>query len=250
MGTVFDAKTKIGRAVKDKGNDKVAPYCGNIGSAIDSTSFLIPVSPGIDTEYIHDDCGKVMNGSITQHCVGNVQTTIDQNEMHTVNGASRTVTVSSGNNSLTVGGNQDWTITGSHMSLHTGPKTETLVSPLIETHSAPKCRDEPTTQVQHFGVDFEKKEQEFTQVTNKFEITTMTNEINMAFKNEYTTLHNDLTVVDYGTVLGIAIEPKVSEVHLKPLRTFLEGANAKVAGGKVAVAPGVNAVPGVPTSHQ
>jgi len=97
------------------------------------------------------------------------------------------------------------------------------------------------------GVEFEKKDEEFTYTTNSFEITAIANEINYIFKNEATTLNNEVKVIDYATVLGISIEPKISEVHLEPLHTFLEGAHAGAGGGKATAEAGVGVPPNIPT---
>jgi hypothetical protein len=247
VGVVFDAKTKVGRAVADKQQDKIAPYCGNINTGgIDSASFLIPVSPGIDTELVHSDRGRQVYGNLNETHTGSVTRTVLQNDTHNVTG-NRTETIST-NNSLTVGGNQDWTITGSHMGLYTGPKTETLVSPRNELHSSPDSNQDPTSKMRILGVDFEKKDQDFAYTFNSFEIHGMSNEINYIFKNEATTLNNEVKVLlDYATVLGVSIEPKVSEVELKPLKVWLEGAEAGAEGGKATAGVGVGVPPNVPT---
>jgi hypothetical protein len=76
----------------------------------------------------------------------------------------------------------------------------------------------------------------------------LTNELNLAFKNEFTTLHNDVTVVDYATVLGVAIEPKISEVELKPLKVWLKGAETGAEGAKATLGVGVGVPPNPPTA--
>ena len=97
------------------------------------------------------------------------------------------------------------------------------------------------------GVEFEKKDQDFAYTFNSFEIHGMSNEINYIFSNGVTVLNNELKLVDYATVLGVSIEPKVSEVNLEPLHTFLKGAEAGAEGAKATVGVGVGVPPNIPT---
>jgi hypothetical protein len=247
MGAVFDAKTKVGRAVADKHHDKVAPYCGNINTGgIDSPSFLIPVSPGIDTELVHSDCGRQVYGNLTETHTENVTRTILQNETHNVTG-NRTETIST-NNSLTVGGNQDWTITGSHVALYTGPKTETLTSPLIIVQSSPWQQQEPTEKIHILGREFEKKDEEFVYTVRSFEINELAGEINLKAKGEATALNVEVKGIDLAFVAIVSAEPKISEVELKPLKVWFKGAEAGAEGGKATAGAGVGVPPNVPTA--
>jgi hypothetical protein len=61
-------------------------------------------------------------------------------------------------------------------------------------------------------------------------------------------LNAEMKIIDLAAILGISVEPKVSEVELEALHVFLKGGEAKIAAGTVAVSPSVNAVPHVPTA--
>ena len=97
------------------------------------------------------------------------------------------------------------------------------------------------------GIEFEHKAQETTITDVALGLGGLGVEFN-GWKNEGTFLNAEMKVFDLAGVLGIAVEPKVSEVELKPLHVFLEGGEAKVAGGTAAVSPSVNAVPHIPTA--
>lgn len=245
MAGVFDGKTKIGRAVADPKTDQKLPSLGSLSQNKMTDKMGLSGTVGTACILVHGDRWVRISATQNMEVVGDQFTNITGNETHTVL-HTRTENITQ-NNSLTVGGNQDWTIAGSHMALHTGPKTETLVSPLNMVESAPWFHQEPTQKIHILGVEFEKKDEEFTYTTNSFEIHTIANEINLVFKNEATTLNNEVKLIDYATVLGVSIEPKISEVHLEPLHTFLEGAHAGAGGGKATAEAGVGVPPNVPT---
>ncbi len=248
MGTVFDGKTKVGRTVTDPKTDHSLPSGYSLSLSQITTKTALGGTVGARCSVVHGDQYDFVSATVNVEVIGDLFTNISGSETHFVlHNRTETVTI---NNSLTVGGNQDWTITGSHMALHTGPKTETMVSPLNRLLSAPDSKSEPTNKMHILGVEFEKKDQDFAYTFNSFEIHGMSNEVNYLFKNEATVLNNEVKLIDYATVLGVSVEPKISEVELEPLHTFLKGAHAEATGGKVTAAPGVNAVPGVPTSHQ
>jgi hypothetical protein len=249
MAPVFDGKTKVGRTVADPNTDQTLPPAGQLEYFIIDADAALGITVGKRCTLVHGNHWVEIDkaGNSTVNIWGNLNTSVFVTETHTVT-QNRTVTVANGNNSLSVGGNQDWTISGSHMALHTGPKTETLVSPLSIIQSSPELQSEPTAKLHLFGVDFEKKDQEFTYVVNSFEIHAISNEITYGFKNEATLLNNEVKVVDYATVLGVSIEPKVSEVELEPLKTWLKGAEAGAEGGKATAGAGVGVPPNPPTA--
>jgi hypothetical protein len=249
VGTVFDGKTKVGRAVADPKTDRSLPQGYSLSLSQITTKTALGGTVGARCTLVHGDQYDFISATVNVEVIGDLFTNISGNETHSVL-HNRTETITQ-NNTLSVGGNQNWTITGQYMSLFVGPKTDVHVSPLSLLHSATQCTSEPQPKMHILGVEFEKKDSEFTFCTNSFDINVIANEINLAFKNELTTLNNEVKVIlDFATVLGVSIEPKVAEVELKALKTFLGGGEAEVAAGKATVAAGVNAVPGVPTSHQ
>ena len=250
MGAVFDGQTKVQRAVKDPGTDKYLPMpiFLNLSSIAESTA--VTPADGADVMVVMGDSAQwVMGGNVTEMVIGgDVTSFISGDETQMV--AQNSTTTIGVNAMVTIGANLTWTIGGSYMALHGGPMTEILGAPLTQLLSAPECKTEPTPKMHILGVEFEKKDSEFTYCTNSFDINLMANEVNLVFKNEFTTMNNEVKVIDYATVLGVSIEPKVSEVELEPLHTFLKGGHAEATAGKVTAAPGVNAVPGAPTLHQ
>lgn len=249
MGTVFDGKTKVGRAVADPKTDRSLPQGYSLSLSQITTKTALGGTVGARCTVVHGDQYDFVSATVNVEVIGDLFTNISGNETHFVlHNRTETITI---NNSLTVGGNQDWTITGSYMALHTGPKTETMVSPLNRLLSAPDSKSEPTNKMHILGVDFEKKDQDFVYTTNSFEIKAISNEINYIFKNEFTTLNNEVKLVDYATILGISVEPKMSEVELEPLHTFLKGGHAGAGGASAAAGVGVAVPPGTPlTSHR
>ena len=188
-------------------------------------------------EFVDGDVDRTVTGDVDYEVRGRLDTKIIKDEKHTV-GQDRT---------LNVGGDQHVTIIGTHNTLQVGPKNDTNVSPHNRMNSSPDSQDEPAEKMRIFGVVFEHKETEQTVTNMKMELLGF----GVAFtglKSESTGVSVELKVVDYATVLGIAIEPKVSEVELKPLHVFLEGAEGKVAALSGSVAPSVNAVPHIPTA--
>ena len=247
--SVFDGKTKIGRSVADPNTDKTLPPSGSLGWSAITGQTALGVTVGSDVALVHGDQWQSVDTDRTHKIGGSGNSTIEGDENRKVSGDHNKQI--SGDQNQIISGDHNLNVSGQSQSLFVGPKTDVHVAPLCIMHSATQCTSEPQPKIHILGVEFEKKDSEFTFCTNSFDINVISNEINLAFKNELTTLNNEVKVIlDFATVLGVSIEPKVSEVEIEALHTFLKGGHAEVTAGKVTAAPGVNAVPGVPTSHQ
>jgi hypothetical protein len=215
----------------DPGTDKVLPPRGP----------QIPLNIGAlqkqEVAFVGGDLGSTVTGDATYKVSGDLETSVMSNEKHTI----------AMDRQLNVAGDQNATVVGTHNVLQIGPKNDTNVSPHNRMNSSPDSQDEPAEKMRIFGVVFEHKQSEQTVTDMKMELLGF----GVAFsgmKTESTGVNLEVKVVDFATVLGIAVEPKVSEVELKALHVFLEGAEGKVAALSGAVAPSVNVVPHIPTA--
>lgn len=242
---VFDQSTKVGRKVKDPTTDKTLPSEKSLSyGAMTSTTGLAGAT-GIDCKLVHGDRFQAIDAKMTETIGASESTSIGTTETHNV-GTTRTTTIGA-NDVITIGANKQVTVTGSHNLLQVGARNEVCVSPVNRVNSSPDSQGEPTNKMRIFGIDFEVKNSEQTITGQKAEVVGQAIGATL-WNTEVKVINVEMKVVDFATVLGIAIEPKVSEVELEALHTFLKGAEGTVAGGHAAVAPSVNAVPHIPTA--
>jgi hypothetical protein len=229
----FDGQTKTRTRVPlDK--DAFQP---NMGSLVHSAN--------TEEAKIHGNRVHTIDGNFSERIKLNVSTEIGQNESHTVNG-DRTKTVL-GNHTETVVGRTMLTQVGPFMATYLSPKNDTHISPHNRVNSAPENQADPTSKVRILGTVFEHKTSDMSITDTGMELNGV--KVEFAATNfEAKFLNCELKVIHLDAVAGIAVEPKITEVELKPLHTFLEGAQAKVAGGSAAVSPSINAVPHIPTA--
>jgi len=242
---VFTKSIKIKRAVSDPGTDDTLPPSGALSWKSITASSAVAGTTGADAALVKGDMWTQNVGSLTENYTGNVKTTILQDETHTVTG-NRKKSIN-GNHDETVVGNQNLSVIGAHNALYLSPKNDVHASPHNRVNASPENQQEPAPKTHILGIEFEHKAQETTITDAAIEIGGMGLEIN-GMKVGTTLLNIDATVLEVAAILGIAIEPKLSEVELKPLHVFLEGGEAKVAAGTAAVSPSVNAVPHIPTA--
>jgi len=234
--SVFDNTTKVDRKVKDPGTDKKLSGGGSLTYGSITTPAGLAGCVGIDAKLVHGDRWQQIDQTQTTMITGSELMNITQNQ---------TVMVIA-NRSLTVVGNVMEVIVGAHNLLQVGAQTDLHIAPHNRVNCSPESQQEPTNKFRLFGVEFEVKSSESTIVGSQMEIIGMGTEV-AGLKNEMCGVSIENKIVDMCNVLGISIEPKVSEVHLDPLHVFLEGAHAKLAAGTAAVSPSVNAVPHAPT---
>lgn len=242
---VFTKSTKIKRAVSDPGTDDTLPPSGALSWKSITAPSAVAGTTGADAALVNGNMWTQNVGSLTENYTGNVTTAILQNETHTVTGnRKKSIT---GNHDETVVGNQNLSVIGAHNALYLSPKNDVHASPHNRVNASPEAQQEPSSKVHILGVEFEHKTTEFTITDTSMELGGVGVEFNGA-KAGGTLLNVDATVIELAAILGIAVEPKISEVELKPLHVFLEGGEAKVAAGTAAVSPSVNAVPHIPTA--
>lgn len=242
---VFTKSTKIKRAVSDPGTDDTLPPSGALSWKSITAPSAVSGTTGADAALVNGNMWQQTVGSLTENYTGNVTTAILQNETHNVTGnRKKSIT---GNHDETVVGNQNLSVIGAHNALYLSPKNDVHASPHNRVNASPENQQEPSSKIHILGVEFEHKTSETTITDSSLEIGGMGVEIG-GWKTGATFLSNELKVFDFATVLGIAVEPKISEVELKPLHVFLEGGEVKAAAGTAAVSPSINAVPHVPTA--
>jgi Gp5 C-terminal repeat (3 copies) len=242
---VFSGSTKISRAVSDPGTDDTLPPSGALSWKAITSASAVAGTVGADACLINGDMWQQIVGSMTENYTGTVKTSILQDEIHNITG-NRTKSIS-GNHTETVVGNQNLSVIGAHNAMYLSPKNDVHASPHNRVNASPEAQQEPASKVHILGVEFEHKAQETTITDVALELGGMGVEFSGA-KFGGTLLNVDATVFELASILGIAVEPKISEVELKPLHVFLEGGEAKVAAGTAAVSPSVNAVPHIPTA--
>src|SRR5205085_1953307 len=242
---VFSKSTKIKRAVSDPGTDDTLPPAGALFWKTITAPSAVAGTTGADAALVNGNMWTQNVGSLTENYTGNVKTTILQDETHMVTGnRKKSIT---GNHDETVVGNQNLSVIGAHNALYLSPKNDVHASPHNRVNASPENQQEPAPKTHILGIEFEHKAQETTITDVALGLGGIGVEFN-GWKNEGTFLNAEMKVFDLAAVLGIAIEPKISEVELKPLHVFLEGGEAKVAAGTAAVSPSVNAVPHIPTA--
>jgi len=245
MATVFDGKTKVGRAVPDPGTDDMLPSSGSLVFAAIATPAALAGTVGADAKLVHGDRWQQISGTITEFVSGSVLTNITQD--HTLNVTGNRTKQITGNHTENIVGNQNLTVVGPHNALYVSPKNDVHASPHNRVNSSAENQSEPSDKVQILGTDFDKKDSDFSLTMNSFEIKVLSNEFT-AFKNEASGLANGITALVLDAVLGISIEPKITEVELEPLHTFLKAAEAKAGGGSVAAMPRVATPPNPPAN--
>lgn len=245
MAAVFDGETKTKRAVADPGTDDALPSSGSLAFPAITTAAALAGTIGNDAKLVHGDRWQQVGGSITEFVTGNVKTNITQDHTLNVNG-NRTKQIT-GNHTENIVGNQNLTVIGPHNALYVSPKNDIHAAPHNRVNSSPENQQEPAQKIHILGTEFEKKDSDFTLTMNGFDIKVMSNEFT-AFKNEATGLANGMTGIVLDAVLGISVEPKITEVELEPLHTFLKGAEAKAGGGSVAAMPRVATPPNPPAN--
>jgi|SRR5579863_2233475 len=234
---VFDNSVKTPLKVKDPGTDKTLSPSGALSYGAMTTPAGVAGCTGIDAKLVHGDRWQQVEQNHTTNIIGNDLFNVVQNQTHTI-GANQTAMVA---------GTVNHTVVGAHNFLQVGAKTDVHVAPHSRMNTSPDSQQEPTNKMRIFGVEFEQKDTENTIITTKMEIVGMGQSF-VGLANENVGVSTGLKGISYEGVLGIAIEPKLSEVELKPLHVFLGGGEAKAAAGHAAVVPSVNAVPHVPTA--
>jgi hypothetical protein len=242
---VFSKSTKVNRTVADPGTDDTLPPSGALSWGAITAASGVAGTTGADVKLIHGDLWERISGSVSEFISGSVLTNIIRD--HTLNVTGNRMKQITGNHTENIVGNQNLTVIGPHNALYVSPKNDVHASPHNRVNSSPENQQEPSQKIHILGVEFEKKESETTVVMNSFEIKVLSNEIT-AFKNEATGLANGASVIVLDAVLGISIEPKISEVNLEALHTFLKGAEAKAGGGSVAAMPRVATPPNPPAN--
>jgi hypothetical protein len=241
--SVFDRSTKTRRLVADPGTDHAVPsQAALIWGAITSPVALGP-TVGVDAALVHGDQWQQVNGSMTENFTQNVTTAILQDHKHNITG-NRTTQIA-GNHTETVAGNLNSTIIGTTNALYLSPKNDVHASPNNRVNSASENQQEPSDKTQILGVSFEHKKSETVITDTSLGLNWLAEEFTLV-KAEGTALNVEGKLLDLAAVYGISVEPKMTEVELEPLHTFLKGAEAKVAAGAVAAVPAVNAVPHPP----
>jgi len=83
---VFDDSIKTPLRVTDPGTDKAMPDAGSLSYGSMTGSTALAGTTGIDCKLVHGDRWQEIQGSMTEHWTGYVNTTIDQNWTIQVNG--------------------------------------------------------------------------------------------------------------------------------------------------------------------
>jgi hypothetical protein len=236
MAAVFDGKTKIGRAVADPNTDHMLPNPHSLALGAINTPVALSGMVGADCKLVHGDRWEQLDGSLMEITNVNVTTTAMGNEIREIMG-NQTLTTN-GNVTETIMGNMNHTVIGPELHTNVGTQNHTRLAPRIEAYAGDDNVEEP-------GVHCHQIETWLHNHNLAGEAVVMT--VGMAINSVDAALNSvDVKGNDISVVSIMSIEPKVSEVNLKPLHTFLEGADAGAKAGAVTAGPGVGEPPNLP----
>ena len=211
---VFDGAVKVGRAVADPKTDKDLPSPKSLSwGAIKSASALAGTT-GTDSKLVHGDRWQQVAGSMTENYIGNVSSTIAQDETHKIAG-NRTKQVG-GTHNETICGTSMETIIGAHVITNMNILNETRLGTRMQVHGALEWQKDQN-QVGQFGL------RTGTAYVEVYEAEVGHNEI-AASHFEAKGQHNYFSVNDNNCVLF--------KFETKELNAKAEGAEAKVTGLK------------------
>ena len=233
--SVFDGKTKIGRAVKEPGTDNTLPGGASLIYGAIAGPTALAGCTGIDAQLIHGDKWSENLGSHTEHVLQNVTLNVDGNQTIQV-GANQTETIC---------GSSSETLIGPHMVTNLSVFNETRIGPHVTTHGELEMLNDEDGKI-HFGF----RQYTFYVMTHEiegvhFEFAPMHFEIKV--NHFYLSGMDASAVITQYATQPINVEESATTTSVNALASKIEALEASVGVGAHAK-PRANAAPTVSTS--